>query len=71
MERTENRPIQSGFISPNHALIFGICISLLGVILVSTLTNISAGIITAAQCFVLHCCVHNATQKKNTSEHCN
>ena len=47
MERTENRPIQSGFISPNHALIFGICISLLGVILVSTLANSSAGIITA------------------------
>ena len=47
MERTENRPIQSGFISPNHALLFGIFISLLGVILVSTLTNISAGIITA------------------------
>ena len=47
MERTENRPIQSGFISSNHALLFGICISLLGVILVSTLTNISAGIITA------------------------
>ena len=47
MERTENRPIQSGLISPNHALLFGICISLLGVILVSTLTNISAGIITA------------------------
>jgi len=47
MERTENRPIQSGFISPNHALVFGICVSLLGVILVSTLTNTSAGIITA------------------------
>ena len=47
MERTENRPIQSGFISPNHALLFGICISLLGVILVSTLTYTSAGIITA------------------------
>ena len=47
MERTENRPIQSGFISANHALIFGICISLLGVILVSTLTNTNAGIITA------------------------
>ena len=47
MERTENRPIQSGFISSNHALLFGIGISLLGVILVSTLTNISAGIITA------------------------
>ena len=47
MERTENRPIQSGCISANHALIFGICISLLGVILVSTLTNTNAGIITA------------------------
>ena len=47
MERTENRPIQSGFISPNHALLFGICISLLGIILVSTLTNTNAGIITA------------------------
>ena len=47
MERTENRPIQSGFISPNHALLFGICISLLGITLVSTLTNINAGIITA------------------------
>ena len=47
MERTENRPIQSGFISPNHALLFGICVSLLGIILVSTLTNINAGIITA------------------------
>ena len=47
MERTENRPIQSGYISANHALIFGICISLLGVILVSTLTNTNAGIITA------------------------
>ena len=47
MERTENRPIQSGFISSNHALLFGICISLLGVILVSTLTYTSAGIITA------------------------
>ena len=46
-ERTENRPIQSGYISANHAQIFGICISLLGVILVSTLTNTNAGIITA------------------------
>ena len=56
MERTENRPIQSGFISPNHALLFGICISLLGIILVSTLTNINAGIITALSAlFTLLC----------------
>ena len=47
MERTENRPIQAGFISPNHALLFGISISLIGIILVSLLTNLNAGIITA------------------------
>ena len=47
MERTENRPIQSGFISANHALIFGISISTGGVLLVSMLTNFTAGIITA------------------------
>lgn len=47
MERTENRPIQSGFISANHALIFGISISTGGVFLVALLTNFTAGIITA------------------------
>ncbi len=47
MERTENRPIQSGFISANHALIFGISISTGGVLLVAMLTNFTAGIITA------------------------
>ena len=47
MERTENRPIQSGFISANHALIFGISISTGGVFLVAILTNFTAGIITA------------------------
>jgi protoheme IX farnesyltransferase len=47
MERTENRPIQSGFISANHVLIFGISISVGGVLLVAMLTNFTAGIITA------------------------
>jgi len=47
MERTENRPIQSGFISANHVLIFGISISAGGVLLVAMQTNFTAGIITA------------------------
>jgi len=47
MKRTENRPIQSGFISAKHALIFGISISTGGVVLVAMLTNYTAGIITA------------------------
>ena len=47
MERTENRPIQSGFISANHALIFGISISIGGIFMVAYLTTLNAGIITA------------------------
>ena len=39
MERTENRPIQSGFISANHALFFGIGISTGGIILVTMLAK--------------------------------
>jgi protoheme IX farnesyltransferase len=47
MERTEKRPIPSGYISPNHALAFGILICASGIGLVSFLSNKEAGIITA------------------------
>ena len=51
MERTEKRPIPSGYISPNHALAFGILICTSGIGLVSLLSNKEAGIITAFSAF--------------------
>ena len=51
MERTEKRPIPSGYISPNHALAFGIIICLSGITIVSFLSNYNAGIITAFSAF--------------------
>ena len=51
MERTEKRPIPSGYISPNHALAFGILICTSGIGLVSLLSNKEAGMITAFSAF--------------------
>ena len=51
MERTEKRPIPSGYISPNHALAFGIIICLSGIAIVSFLSNYNAGMITAFSAF--------------------
>ena len=67
MKRTENRPIQSGFISAEHALMFGITISSAGVALVTLLTNTNAGIITAASA-LFYTTVYTMVLKRRTSQ---
>ena len=67
MERTENRPIQSGLISPNHALIFGISISTGGILLVTTMANVTAGILTALSA-LFYTIIYTMILKRRTSQ---
>ena len=67
MERTENRPIQSGFISAEHALMFGITISCAGVALVTLLTNANAGIITATSA-LFYTVIYTMVLKRRTPQ---
>jgi len=48
MRRTENRPLPSGRVQPREALLFGIVLSVLGVLQLSLLTHPLAGSLAAA-----------------------
>jgi len=65
MERTEKRPIPAGYISPNHALAFGILICASGIGLVSLLSNKEAGMITAFSAF-FYICIYTMFLKRRT-----
>ncbi len=67
MKRTENRPIPSGYISPNHALTFGLIVCLLGIGIVGILANREAGIITAFSAF-FYVCVYTMLLKRRTPQ---
>ncbi|MEE3242514.1 MAG: heme o synthase, partial [Candidatus Thermoplasmatota archaeon] len=67
MERTVNRPIPSGYISPNHALAFGLTICLLGIGIVTLLANPNAGIITAFSAF-FYVCIYTMLLKRRTPQ---
>lgn len=48
MRRTANRPIPSGRVSPTDALIFGITLSLAGLIYLTLAVNVAAGLVATA-----------------------
>ena len=68
MKRTENRPIPSGHISPNHALIFGLIVCLLGIGIVAILANKEAGMITAFSAF-FYVCIYTMILNRRTPQH--
>ncbi len=67
MKRTENRPIPSGHISPNHALGFGLTVCLLGIGVVTRLANTEAGLITAFSAF-FYVCIYTMMLKRRTPQ---
>ena len=67
MERTVNRPIPSGYISPNHALAFGLTVCLLGIGIVTFLANQNAGMITAFSAF-FYVCIYTMLLKRRTPQ---
>jgi|TARA_B100000959_G_scaffold84331_1_gene89755 protoheme IX farnesyltransferase len=66
MKRTEERPIPAGHISPNHALIFGISVSIIGILLV-TFEKYEAGIITAFSA-LFYICIYTMILKRRTPQ---
>jgi protoheme IX farnesyltransferase len=52
MTRTQTRPIPQGIVAPNEALVFGLILSLLGVILLAWLVNPLTGFISLLTVFL-------------------
>ena len=67
MKRTVNRPIPSGYISPNHALAFGLTVCLLGIGIVTFLANQNAGMITAFSA-LFYVCIYTMLLKRRTPQ---
>jgi len=67
MERTVNRPIPSGYISPNHALAFGLSVCIIGIAIVTFLANKNAGMITAFSAF-FYVCIYTMLLKRRTPQ---
>ena len=67
MKRTETRPIPAGQISPNHALIFGLSASIIGILLITLKTYKEAGMITAFSA-VFYVCIYTMILKRRTPQ---
>jgi protoheme IX farnesyltransferase len=67
MKRTEERPIPAGQISPNHALTFGISVSIIGILLVTLGTHKEAGMITAFSA-LFYVCIYTMILKRRTPQ---
>jgi heme O synthase-like polyprenyltransferase len=69
MTRTCLRPIPTGKVNRNQALVFGITLSIFSVIALDFFANrISAGLLLVYY-FILCACLHNLAKEKNTTKH--
>jgi len=67
MKRTETRPIPAGQISANHAFIFGLSASIIGILLITLKTYKEAGMITAFSA-VFYVCIYTMILKRRTPQ---
>jgi protoheme IX farnesyltransferase len=71
MTRTCLRPIPSGKINKEQALIFGILLTVFSVGALNYFTNFLSASLLLFTIFFLSFCLHNMVKKKNTAKYCN